>query len=223
MNKTIVTKLVIPAIIMAVPAFFLWQISVETFSTPAFKLITNVGTQLVSGDIFPTITYNDSEGSFKVSTRLFSANQPYTHNYFKPQLVIQGETTIKINYVTLYSIGLPLFWVFVFLLSANKLVHLFTGSSIILFAAALAVFIKVELKIINLLLKDSLFRILTPDGYIKVPDIPPVWLPTILKPVSDVADITVILVLPILLTYFFCHKNLHNLLILKADSEQNKI
>lgn len=219
MNKIIVSKLFIPVIIMALPAFFLWHVSAERISVPVIKLVVSIGTQLTFDDIFPTVNYVDSKESLKVTTRLFSASQPWPHNYFKPDLVINGKTAISFYYVALSTAGLPLFWVFVLSLSTSKLVHFLTGSSIILVAAAFAVFIKVELRIINLLLKDSLFRILTPDGYIKVPDIPLAWLPTILKPISDVADITVVLVLPILLTYFFCHKNLHNLLILKTNSE----
>lgn len=208
MNKAIVTTLIIPTIILALPAFFLWQISAERISIPAIKLVTNIGTQLTFGDIYPTISYVESEESLNVTTRLFSASQPWPHDHYKPDLVINGKTIVSIYSVVLNTAGLPLFWVFILSLSANKLAHFLIGSSVILAAATCAIFIKVELKISNLLLKDSLFRILTPDGYIKVPDMPPTWLPTVLKPISDVADLTVILVLPILLTYLFCHKNL---------------
>ena len=157
-----------------------------------------------------------------MTTRLFSTETSWINNSFKPDLVLNGESAVTIFSVAIYTVGLPLYWLLILLLSARKITHLLIGSGVIFVFAAFAIFVKLHLKLSSLMLEGTLWRVFTPGGYIKEPDMPFVWLPGILKPLTDLADIIVILVLPILLVYVFCHKSiLERFVIACALSPQN--
>jgi hypothetical protein len=187
---------------LAMPLFFFWQISATTVFVPITSAIAKMGVEQTFSQIISDVTYAESENNIEIMTRMFTASKPWPNNSFKPDLTIEGKTTISVSHVQSYTMGLPLFWLFVLLLSPNKSVQLLKGTTIILISAAAALFIKMDYEIIKSL-QDApiLLRILTDEGYIQLPPSVPIWLPKMFELLKSITVVIVMFILPMFLAY----------------------
>jgi len=131
------------------------------------------------------------------SSVLFRPQRAYFHNSYQPTVKVDGDTAFSIDNLFGYSLGFPLTWLLILLMSVNRIKHLCYASVIQLGVMVIAIACLIEYNIIQLLMGDTSLRILTDAHYILVPDMPPQWQATLMKTLRDVSASACVLAAPV--------------------------
>jgi hypothetical protein len=191
--------------LLFIPVFLVWNLLLSLFILPIVAETTDYTIKVLFSEIKPQLLYQEKEQTWQLKTLLFNASTPYANNTYKPNLILNGTTILNIGQLGAFTLGLPLFWLLILLVSAHKRKHIVQGSAILIVVICLNTVLLVVHEIISALQSSPLLRIYS-ESYIKVPSAPPVWLIDVIKPLLDTFVIMNILIIPVWLAYHYYSK-----------------
>jgi len=183
--------------------FIVWYLTVDELWMPLTAAVANtaIANQYSSMDVR---LEQDDHKQWVLVTNTFLASKAWSNNSYKPALRIGGVTQIPVGKLKGFTLGLPLLWLLILLMSTQKIKQLIYTTLLLQGLIVVAVIVLFNYKISSILVAEPLLRILSPSGYIQLPPQLPSWLPLLLKPVSDALAMAVTVIAPILLALAYC-------------------
>lgn len=184
--------------IWLLPVFLVWKLLLVPFLAPALIQINSQWVNSYYSNICPSIERND-EGSYQVITCLFQSKRSYSNNSFHSDIKVSGYSMTSIGNVINTTLGLPIFWLLILVMSKQKLKHLLQGTLLLITFQTIQLGVTILFNLSELLINGENLYILTSGSRIVVPVIPEKWMLVILKPCRDVISMMSFLILPGLL------------------------
>jgi hypothetical protein len=186
-----------------VAVFTIWHVTVDTLWMP---LTAKLAHTVITAQYEPMDMRLEQGNNHQwgLVTNTFRASQAWPNNSYKPALSMNHKTKIEVGNLKGYTLGLPLLWLLILLMSKQKIKQLIYTTICLQALIVVTVIVLFNHKISLILVAEPLLRMVSLGGYIQLPPQLPTWLPLLLKPLVDVLAMTVTMIAPIVLSLACC-------------------